>query len=65
MHGKLGIFRNPAAILAFSGKYYDWKQAYAQEDQGLINSKPCPENPRLGSLRELRKRSSISEKPAI
>ena len=28
--------------------YYEWKQAYAQwGDQGLINSKPCPENPTL------------------
>lgn len=28
--------------------YYDWKKAYEKMgEQGLINSKPCPENPRL------------------
>jgi transposase InsO family protein len=28
--------------------YYQWKRAYAQEgEKGLINSKPCPENPTL------------------
>lgn len=28
--------------------YYQWKRAYlAHGEQGLINSKPCPENPKL------------------
>ena len=28
--------------------YYQWKRAYAKEgEKGLINSKPCPENPTL------------------
>ncbi len=28
--------------------YYEWKQSYAQwGEKGLINSKPCPENPTL------------------
>jgi transposase-like protein len=28
--------------------YYQWKRAYAAHgERGLINSKPCPENPKL------------------
>lgn len=28
--------------------FYKWKKAYETKgDQGLINSKPCPENPKL------------------
>ena len=34
--------------------YYEWKQHYAQYgEQGLINSKPCPENPKLRTPREI------------
>ncbi|WP_394350811.1 helix-turn-helix domain-containing protein [Elizabethkingia argenteiflava] len=28
--------------------FYQWKRAYDQErEQGLVNSKPCPETPKL------------------
>lgn len=28
--------------------YYEWKQAYAERgEEGLVNKKPCPENPTL------------------
>lgn len=34
--------------------YYEWKQAYAERgEEGLINKKPCPENPTLRTPPEI------------
>jgi transposase InsO family protein len=55
---KLKVFEHAAgsANVAFTCRhfgisretYYQWKRAYlAHGEQGLINSKPCPENPKL------------------
>lgn len=44
--------------------YYQWKRAYlAHGEQGLINSKPCPENPKLRTRDGLKKRSFICAAP--
>jgi transposase-like protein len=34
--------------------YYEWKKAYSEKGEtGLINSKPCPENPKLRTPPEI------------
>lgn len=34
--------------------FYQWKRALAEEgEQGLVNSKPCPENPKLRTPPEI------------
>ena len=42
--------------------YYRWKRAYEKDgEQALVNSKPCPENPKLRTKPEAdEKKSSIS-----
>jgi transposase InsO family protein len=36
--------------------FYQWKRAYAKEgEKGLINSKPCPENPKLRTPPDIEK----------
>jgi hypothetical protein len=34
--------------------YYSWKKAFAEKgEEGLVNSKPCPENPKLRTPTEI------------
>jgi len=47
--GQIGNISKTCRHFGISGQtFYEWKQAYAEKGEaGLINSKPCPENPTL------------------
>ena len=50
---KIGNVRKTCRYYEISRtSFYNWKKCYtANGETGLINSKPCPENPRLRTLR--------------
>jgi helix-turn-helix protein len=46
--------------------FYRWKREYAAGGEAaLVNCKPCPENPKLRTPADMKRRLSISERPII